>query len=157
MGINRPEGYDVRFAEIVSQLINLAFHTAPNKFQPRAKMNWSSSTVMLKAPRPRPHENRRLTTSAGCLPGFSRGIGESFIPTGTNRQLPSCPATHANPTQCEATMAGRPCHVGNDAWGPPGGNFELNVFAPSLRTIHPVHPPLSATSWIPSANTALAG
>ena len=32
-GINCPEGYDVRFAEIVSQLTGTAFHTAPNKFQ----------------------------------------------------------------------------------------------------------------------------
>lgn len=32
-GINCPKGYDVRFAEIVSQLTGTTFHTAPNKFQ----------------------------------------------------------------------------------------------------------------------------
>ena len=32
-GINCPKGYDVRFAEIVSELTGTTFRTAPNKFQ----------------------------------------------------------------------------------------------------------------------------
>lgn len=131
-GINCPKGYDVRFAEIVSQLTGTTFHTAPNKFQAlTSKDELVVVHGMLKALAcdlmKIANDIRWLSSGPRC------GIGEIRIPE--NEPGSSIMPSKVNPTQCEAVTMVAVQVMGNDATlgiAASQGNFELNVFMPVI-------------------------
>lgn len=131
-GINCPKGYDVRFAEIVSQLTGTPFQTAPNKFQSlTSKDELTVVHGMLKALAcdlmKIANDIRWLSSGPRC------GIGELFIPE--NEPGSSIMPSKVNPTQCEAVTMIAVQVMGNDATmgiAASQGNFELNVFMPVM-------------------------
>ena len=131
-GINCPRGYDVRFAEIVSQLTGTPFQTAPNKFQSlTSKDELTVVHGMLKALAcdlmKIANDIRWLSSGPRC------GIGELFIPE--NEPGSSIMPSKVNPTQCEAVTMIAVQVMGNDATmgiAASQGNFELNVFMPVM-------------------------
>ena len=129
-GINCPEGYDVRFAEIVSQLTGTAFHTAPNKFQSlTSKDELVVVHGMLKA---LACDLMKIANDVRWLSSGPRcGIGELFIPE--NEPGSSIMPSKVNPTQCEAVTMVAVQVMGNDvavSMAASQGNFELNVSMP---------------------------
>ena len=131
-GINCPAGYDVRFAEIVSELTGTTFHTAPNKFQSlTSKDELVVVHGMLKALAcdlmKIANDIRWLSSGPRC------GIGELLIPE--NEPGSSIMPSKVNPTQCEAVTMVAVQVMGNDATmsiAASQGNFELNVFMPVM-------------------------
>ena len=129
-GINCPKGYDVRFAEIVSQLTGTTFHTAPNKFQSlTSKDELVVVHGMLKALAcdlmKIANDIRWLSSGPRC------GIGELIIPA--NEPGSSIMPGKVNPTQCEAVTMVAVQVMGNDTAigiAASQGNFQLNVFLP---------------------------
>lgn len=143
-GINCPDGYDTRFAEIVSNLTGTSFRTAPNKFQ--ALTSKDEVTVvhgMLKA---LACDLMKIANDVRWLSSGPRcGIGELSIPE--NEPGSSIMPSKVNPTQCEAVTMIAVQVMGNDATmgiAASQGNFELNVFMPvmaynliqSIRLLH---------------------
>ena len=131
-GINCPEGYDVRFAGIVSQLTGTTFHTAPNKFQSlTSKDELVVVHGMLKA---LACDLMKIANDVRWLSSGPRcGIGELFIPE--NEPGSSIMPSKVNPTQCEAVTMVAVQVMGNDAamgFAASQGNFELNVFMPVI-------------------------
>jgi fumarate hydratase class II len=111
-GINCPAGYDVRFAEIVSELTGTTFHTAPNKFQSlTSKDELVVVHGMLKALAcdlmKIANDIRWLSSGPRC------GIGELLIPE--NEPGSSIMPSKVNPTQCEAVTMVAVQVMGNDA------------------------------------------
>ena len=96
-GINCPDGYDTRFAEIVSDLTGTSFRTAPNKFQ--ALTSKDEVTVvhgMLKA---LACDLMKIANDVRWLSSGPRcGIGELSIPE--NEPGSSIMPSKVNPTQC---------------------------------------------------------
>lgn len=131
-GINCPAGYDVRFAEIVSELTGTTFNTAPNKFQSlTSKDELVVVHGMLKALAcdlmKIANDIRWLSSGPRC------GIGELLIPE--NEPGSSIMPSKVNPTQCEAVTMVAVQVMGNDATmgiAASQGNFELNVFMPVM-------------------------
>lgn len=131
-GINCPKGYDVRFAEIVSQLTGTTFHTAPNKFQAlTSKDELVVVHGMLKA---LACDLMKIANDVRWLSSGPRcGIGEIRIPE--NEPGSSIMPSKVNPTQCEAVTMVAVQVMGNDATlgiAASQGNFELNVFMPVI-------------------------
>lgn len=131
-GINCPKGYDVRFAEIVSQLTGTTFHTAPNKFQSlTSKDELVVVHGMLKA---LACDLMKIANDVRWLSSGPRcGIGEICIPE--NEPGSSIMPSKVNPTQCEAVTMVAVQVMGNDATmgiAASQGNFELNVFMPVI-------------------------
>lgn len=131
-GINCPKGYDVRFAEIVSQLTGTTFHTAPNKFQSlTSKDELVVVHGMLKA---LACDLMKIANDVRWLSSGPRcGIGEIRIPE--NEPGSSIMPSKVNPTQCEAVTMVAVQVMGNDATlgiAASQGNFELNVFMPVI-------------------------
>ncbi len=131
-GINCPEGYDVLFAETLSELTGEAFHTAPNKFQSlTSKDEIVVVHGMLKALAcdlmKIANDIRWLSSGPRC------GIGELIIPA--NEPGSSIMPSKVNPTQCEAVTMVAVQVMGNDTTmgvAASQGNFELNVFMPVM-------------------------
>lgn len=131
-GINCPKGYDVRFAEIVSELTGEAFYTAPNKFQSlTSKDELTVVHGMLKA---LACDLMKIANDIRWLASGPRcGIGEITIPE--NEPGSSIMPSKVNPTQCEAVTMVAVQVMGNDAtmgFAASQGNFELNVFMPVM-------------------------
>lgn len=131
-GINCPKGYDVRFAEIVSQLTGTTFHTAPNKFHSlTSKDELVVVHGMLKA---LACDLMKIANDVRWLSSGPRcGIGEIRIPE--NEPGSSIMPSKVNPTQCEAVTMVAVQVMGNDATlgiAASQGNFELNVFMPVI-------------------------
>lgn len=131
-GINCPKGYDVRFAEILSQLTGETFHTAPNKFQSlTSKDELVVVHGMLKA---LACDLMKIANDVRWLSSGPRcGIGELKIPE--NEPGSSIMPSKVNPTQCEAVTMVAVQVMGNDATmgiAASQGNFELNVFMPVM-------------------------
>ena len=129
-GINCPKGYDVRFAEIVSQLTGTTFHTAPNKFQSlTSKDELVVVHGMLKA---LACDLMKIANDVRWLSSGPRcGIGEIRIPE--NEPGSSIMPSKVNPTQCEAVTMVAVQVMGNDtaiSVAASQGNFQLNVFLP---------------------------
>lgn len=131
-GINCPKGYDVRFAEIVSELTGTTFRTAPNKFQSlTSKDELVVVHGMLKA---LACDFMKIANDVRWLSSGPRcGIGEIRIPE--NEPGSSIMPSKVNPTQCEAVTMVAVQVMGNDATmgiAASQGNFELNVFMPVI-------------------------
>lgn len=131
-GINCPAGYDVKFAETLSQLTGEAFHTAPNKFHAlTSKDELVVVHGMLKA---LACDLMKIANDVRWLASGPRcGIGEITIPE--NEPGSSIMPSKVNPTQCEAMTMVAVQVMGNDATvgiAASQGNFELNVFMPVI-------------------------
>ena len=131
-GINCPKGYDVRFAEIVSELTGTTFRTAPNKFQSlTSKDELVVVHGMLKA---LACDLMKIANDVRWLSSGPRcGIGEIRIPE--NEPGSSIMPSKVNPTQGEAGTMVAVQVMGNDATmgiAASQGNFELNVFMPVI-------------------------
>lgn len=131
-GINCPEGYDVKFAAMLSTLTGETFHTAPNKFQAlTSKDELVTIHGMLKA---LACDLMKIANDVRWLASGPRcGIGEITIPE--NEPGSSIMPSKVNPTQCEAVTMVAVQVMGNDvAMGIAAsqGNFQLNVFMPVM-------------------------
>lgn len=131
-GINCPEGYDVKFAAMLSTLTGETFHTAPNKFQAlTSKDELVTIHGMLKA---LACDLMKIANDVRWLASGPRcGIGEITIPE--NEPGSSIMPSKVNPTQCEAVTMVAVQVMGNDAAmgiAASQGNFQLNVFMPVM-------------------------
>lgn len=131
-GINCPEGYDVKFAAMLSTLTGETFHTAPNKFQAlTSKDELVTVHGMLKA---LACDLMKIANDVRWLASGPRcGIGEITIPE--NEPGSSIMPSKVNPTQCEAVTMVAVQVMGNDAAmgiAASQGNFQLNVFMPVM-------------------------
>lgn len=131
-GINCPEGFACRFAEVISTLTNETFTTAPNKFQALAsKDELVVVHGMLKA---LACDLMKIANDIRWLASGPRcGIGEITIPA--NEPGSSIMPSKVNPTQCEAVTMVAVQVMGNDVtvgMAASQGNFELNVFMPVI-------------------------
>jgi fumarate hydratase class II len=131
-GLNAPEGFSERMAEVISKYTGIHFITAPNKFEALAA-------------------NDALVHAHGALKGLAvalfkiandirwlasgprSGLGEISLPE--NEPGSSIMPGKVNPTQCESLTMLCVQVMGNDvaiSFGGASGNFELNVFKPLL-------------------------
>ena len=131
-GLNSPEGFGKRAAEVISELTGFHFVTAPNKFEALASQDGvvgmsgalrQLAGVFLKIA----NDIRWLASGPRC------GLAELILPT--NEPGSSIMPGKVNPTQCESMTMVCVHVMGNDAAiGQAGsmGNFELNVFRPLM-------------------------
>ena len=131
-GINSTEGFAEAVAKEISELTNLNFRTADNKFE---ALGGQDSIVELSG---------SLKDVAGSLfkiandlrwlaSGPRSGIGEITLPS--NEPGSSIMPGKVNPTQCEAMTMLCTQVMGNDVtigFSGASGNFELNVYRPVL-------------------------
>ena len=131
-GINSTEGFAEAVAKEISELTNLNFRTADNKFE---ALGGQDSIVELSG---------SLKVVAGSLfkiandlrwlaSGPRSGIGEITLPA--NEPGSSIMPGKVNPTQCEAMTMLCTQVMGNDVtigFSGASGNFELNVYRPVL-------------------------
>ncbi|KAL0092921.1 fumarate hydratase [Phycomyces blakesleeanus] len=131
-GLNARPGFDVKVAEVVSELTGYPFETAPNKFEALAcndaiveahgALNTVAVSLMKIA-----NDIRLLGSGPRC------GLGELSLPE--NEPGSSIMPGKVNPTQCEA-MTMVCCQVmGNNTTisiAGSNGHFELNVFKPVM-------------------------
>jgi len=131
-GINSFEGFAQKAAAEISNLTDLPFITAPNKFEALAAQD---CIVELSG---------ALKTVAGSLfkiandfrwlaSGPRSGIGELILPA--NEPGSSIMPGKVNPTQCEAMTMVCAQVMGNDltiSLSGASGNFELNVYRPVI-------------------------
>jgi fumarate hydratase class II len=131
-GLNAPDGFAERMAEVIAKYSGLKFVSAPNKFEALAA-------------------NDALVHAHGALKGLAAslfkiandvrwlasgprsGLGEIAIPE--NEPGSSIMPGKVNPTQCEAMTMLCVQVFGNDAaigFAGASGNFELNVFKPVI-------------------------
>lgn len=131
-GLNAPEGYSERVAEIIAELSGLPFVSAANKFEAlsahdaivEASGALRRAAVSLMAIA----NNIRLLAS-----GPRCGIGEIIIPS--NEPGSSIMPGKVNPTQAEALTMVCAQVIGNDtavAVAGTHGHFQLNVFKPVM-------------------------
>jgi len=140
-GLNCPEGYPERVAEVIGQLTGHTFITAPNKFEALAAhdaiVSASGAVRGIAVSLMKIANDIRLMGS-----GPRSGIGELELPA--NEPGSSIMPGKVNPTQCEALTMVCAQVLGNDtavAIAGSQGHFELNVFKPMmihnlLRSIH---------------------
>jgi len=131
-GLATPEGFAERVAEKISQITQLPFTSAPNKFEAL-----SAHDAMV-------FSHGAITTAAmSCFKiandirflgsGPRSGLGELALPE--NEPGSSIMPGKVNPTQCEAlTQVAAHIHGNNAAMSFAGsqGHFELNVFNPMM-------------------------
>ena len=131
-GLNTPEGYSSRVAELIAEYTGYPFVTAPNKFEAMA-----AHDAIVEA-------HGALKTAACSLmkigndirmlaSGPRSGIGEYLIPA--NEPGSSIMPGKVNPTQSEALTMAMAQVVGNDVAinvGGMNGHFQLNVFKPVM-------------------------
>lgn len=131
-GLNTPKNYDVKVAEKISELTNLPFITANNKFESLAAhdaiVETSGALKQLAVSLMKIGNDIRMLAS-----GPRCGIGEITIPA--NEPGSSIMPGKVNPTQCEALTMVCAQAIGNDvaiSAGGMNGHFELNVFKPMM-------------------------
>lgn len=131
-GINAPKGYADMVAKTISELTNLPFRSAPNKFEALAAndavVETHAALKQLAISLNKIANDIRLLAS-----GPRAGIGELVLPA--NEPGSSIMPGKVNPTQCEALTMVCAQIIGNDAaitMGAAQGHFELNVFKPLL-------------------------
>lgn len=131
-GLNTPEGYSERVAELIAEYTGYPFVTAPNKFEAMA-----AHDAIVEA-------HGALKTAACSLmkigndirmlaSGPRSGIGEYLIPA--NEPGSSIMPGKVNPTQAEALTMAMAQVLGNDVAinvGGMNGHFQLNVFKPVM-------------------------
>lgn len=131
-GINVPENYDKIVAKKISDITNLPFKTAPNKFEALASndaiVETSGALKTLVVSLTKIASDIRMLAS-----GPRSGIGEIFIPE--NEPGSSIMPGKVNPTQIEAMTMVCAQVIGNDTAitiGGMSGQFELNVYKPMM-------------------------
>ena len=131
-GINTPDGYSDRVAEIIKDLTNLPFKSAKNKFEALsahdAIVETHSALKGLAISLNKIANDIRMLAS-----GPRSGIGEIFLPV--NEPGSSIMPGKVNPTQCEAMTMVCAQIIGNDAaicFGGAQGHYQLNVFKPMM-------------------------
>lgn len=131
-GLNAPEGFDVKAAEMISTLTGRTFVTADNKFHAlSAKDDITFAHGALKA---LAADLMKIANDVRWLASGPRcGLGEITIPA--NEPGSSIMPGKVNPTQCESMTMVAVQVMGNDAaigFAASQGNFELNVFMPVI-------------------------
>ena len=129
-GLNCPQGFDQKSAEIISRLTGCAFRTAPNKFH--ALTSRDALVFAHGALKALAGDLMKIANDVRWLASGPRcGLGEITIPE--NEPGSSIMPGKVNPTQCEAVTMVAVQVMGNDAaigFAASQGNFELNVFLP---------------------------
>ncbi len=131
-GLNTLEGFDILFAHNVSELTELDFVTAQNKFEALAThdalVQFSGTLNTLAVSLFKIANDIRLLAS-----GPRSGIGELVLPA--NEPGSSIMPGKVNPTQCEAMTMVCAQVMGNHTtvtFSGSQGHFELNVFKPVI-------------------------
>ncbi|MFL2643560.1 MAG: class II fumarate hydratase [Flavobacteriales bacterium] len=131
-GINTPDGYSDRVAEIIKDLTNLPFKSAKNKFEALsahdAIVETHNALKGLAVSLNKIANDIRMLAS-----GPRSGIGEISLPV--NEPGSSIMPGKVNPTQCEAMTMVCAQIIGNDAaisFGGAQGHYQLNVFKPMM-------------------------
>lgn len=131
-GINTHPKYTKRVAEVISDITEESFITAPNKFEALAAndaiIEMSGALKRLACSFMKIGNDIRLMAS-----GPRCGFGELSIPA--NEPGSSIMPGKVNPTQCEALTMVAAQVIGNDnaiTIGGMQGHFELNVFKPMM-------------------------
>ena len=131
-GLNTPKDYDVTVAKYISELTDLPFVTAPNKFEALAAhdaiVESHGALKQLAVSLYKIAQDIRMLAS-----GPRCGIGEILIPE--NEPGSSIMPGKVNPTQNEAMTMVCAQVLGNDttiSFAGTQGNYELNVFKPVM-------------------------
>lgn len=131
-GLNTPEGYDREVAAVISQLTELPFITAENKFESLASndalVETHGAIKQLAVSLMKIANDIRMLAS-----GPRSGIGEITIPA--NEPGSSIMPGKVNPTQTEALTMVCAQVIGNDTTisiAGANGHFQLNVFKPVM-------------------------
>ena len=131
-GLNAPEGYSERVAELIKDLTKLPFKTAKNKFEALSShdaiIETHSALKMIAVSLNKIANDIRMLAS-----GPRSGIGEISLPI--NEPGSSIMPGKVNPTQCEAMTMVCAQVIGNDAaitFGGSQGHYQLNVFKPMI-------------------------
>ncbi|NOZ45774.1 MAG: class II fumarate hydratase [Chlorobi bacterium] len=131
-GLNTPKGYSKRVAEVIAELTNLPFVTAPNKFESLAAhdavVETSGALKQLAVSLMKIGNDIRFLGS-----GPRCGIGEINLPE--NEPGSSIMPGKVNPTQNEALTMVCAQVIGNDvaiSVGGMQGHYQLNVFKPVM-------------------------
>ncbi len=131
-GLNTPNGYTNRVAEIIAEYTGLPFVTAKNKFEALAAhdafVETHGALKLLAVSLNKIANDIRMMAS-----GPRSGIGEINIPA--NEPGSSIMPGKVNPTQCEALTMVCAQVIGNDvaiSVGGLQGHYELNVFKPMM-------------------------
>jgi len=131
-GINAPDGYSDRVAEIIKDLTNLPFKSAKNKFEALSAHDAIVETH--NALKGLAISLNKIANDIRMLASGPRsGIGEISLPV--NEPGSSIMPGKVNPTQCEAMTMVCAQIIGNDAaicFGGAQGHYQLNVFKPMM-------------------------
>ena len=131
-GINTPDGYSDRVAEIIRDLTNLPFKSAKNKFEALSANDAIVETH--NALKGLAISLNKIANDIRMLASGPRsGIGEISLPV--NEPGSSIMPGKVNPTQCEAMTMVCAQIIGNDtsiSFGGAQGHYQLNVFKPMM-------------------------
>ena len=129
-GLNAPAGFDTAVAEKLSEVANMPFRSAANKFH--ALTSKDEIVFAHGALKALAADLMKIANDVRWLASGPRlGLGEIKIPE--NEPGSSIMPGKVNPTQCEALTMVAVQVMGNDAaigFAASQGNFELNVFMP---------------------------
>lgn len=131
-GLNAPDGFGEAVAEAISEITDVEFRTAPNKFH--ALTSKDEIVFAHGALKALAADLMKIANDVRWLASGPRlGLGEIKIPE--NEPGSSIMPGKVNPTQCEALTMVAVQVMGNDAaigFAASQGNFELNVFMPVI-------------------------
>jgi fumarate hydratase class II len=129
-GLNAPAGFDTAVAEKLSEVADMPFRSAANKFH--ALTSKDEIVFAHGALKALAADLMKIANDVRWLASGPRlGLGEIKIPE--NEPGSSIMPGKVNPTQCEALTMVAVQVMGNDAaigFAASQGNFELNVFMP---------------------------
>ena len=131
-GLNAPEAFDKAVCTVLSDLTEIRFVPAKNKFH---ALSSKDETVFAHgALKALAADLMKIANDVRWLASGPRcGLGEITIPA--NEPGSSIMPGKVNPTQCEAVTMAAVQVMGNDAaigFAASQGNFELNVFMPMI-------------------------
>ena len=131
-GLNAPEAFDKAVCTVLSDLTEIRFVPAKNKFH---ALSSKDETVFAHgALKALAADLMKIANDVRWLASGPRcGLGEITIPA--NEPGSSIMPGKVNPTQCEAVTLAAVQGMGNDAaigFAASQGNFELNVFMPLI-------------------------
>ena len=131
-GLNTPDGYSQKVAEIIAKETNYPFVSAENKFEALSSndslVDCHGSLKKIAVALNKISNDIRMLSS-----GPRSGIGEIILPA--NEPGSSIMPGKVNPTQCEAVSMVCSQVIGNDTtitFSASQGHFQLNVFKPVI-------------------------
>ena len=131
-GLNTPDGYSQKVAEIIARETNYPFVSAENKFEALSSndslVDCHGSLKKIAVALNKISNDIRMLSS-----GPRSGIGEIILPA--NEPGSSIMPGKVNPTQCEAISMVCSQVIGNDTtitFSASQGHFQLNVFKPVI-------------------------